>query len=181
MVTTTHASAPDAAGFSERHGSLGGKSPRGIGSGRVPAARRVGVLRQRSSARSQHRSLPVRGTVCCLSLNPQSMIVIQGCRSRSAGLGRPRPLERGTRCAGTAHGRGKTGAAIHRGEFLPCDPCRSDNHRRISAPGMCCTHASLLAAGASAARVRAETVFRLAEVGLGPDKAGSASAAAQCA
>ena len=49
-VTTTEASAPDAPGFSERHGSLGGKSPRGIGSGRVPASPCLGVLRRRSAA-----------------------------------------------------------------------------------------------------------------------------------
>ena len=64
-------------------------------------------------------------------------------------------------------GRRKTGGAIPRGESRPCDPRRSDNHRRICAPGMCRTHASVLDAGASAARVRAQPVFRLAEGGLG--------------
>ena len=39
---------------------------------------------------------------------PQSWVDVQGCRSRSAGLGRPRPLERGTRCAPpAARGAGK--------------------------------------------------------------------------
>jgi len=50
MVTTTYASAPDATGFSERHGSLGGKSPRGIAPGAFRLRTAVGVLQRRSSA-----------------------------------------------------------------------------------------------------------------------------------
>ena len=62
----------------------------------------------------------------------------------------------------------ETGAAIHRGESGLCDPRRSHaDHRRISAPGICRPRASLLAATASAARVRAATVFRTAEAGRG--------------
>ena len=98
----------------------------------------------------------------------QSMVNVQGCRSRSAGLGRPRPS--GARHAlrpSRARGRGKTGGAIQRGEFLACDPCCPDNPLRICAPGICRPRASVLAAGASAARVRAQPVFRLAEAGLG--------------
>ena len=87
-------------------------------------ARRVGKLRRRSpdearpvAARVQH----------CPSLKMvdvmPSIATVQGCRSRSVGLGRPRPY--GARHALRPQmrtGRGKTGAAIPRGESLPCDP-----------------------------------------------------------
>ena len=63
-ITTTYASAPDAAGLSEHHGSLGGKSPRGIGSGRVPASPRVGVLRRRSADEARTARC-VSGSVLC--------------------------------------------------------------------------------------------------------------------
>jgi len=47
-------------GSSERHGSLGGKSPRGIGSGRVPASPCLGVLRRRSAAEARPVAAQVR-------------------------------------------------------------------------------------------------------------------------
>jgi hypothetical protein len=43
----------------------------------------------------------------------------------------------------------KARPAIRRGEFRHCDPRRSDDHRRICAPGMCRPNASVLAAAAT--------------------------------
>ena len=67
-------------GSSARHGSLGGKSPRGIGSARVPASPWLGVLRRRSAAEA--RPVAARARHCPLSeiVVPQSMITGRGCR-----------------------------------------------------------------------------------------------------
>ena len=90
MVPTTYASAPDAAGFSERHGSHGGKSPRGIGSGRVPASPCVGVLRRRSA--DEARPVAARARHC-----PLSEIIVSAVDDHFAGLPvtqcRPWPAE----------------------------------------------------------------------------------------
>ena len=88
---------------------------------------------------------------------------------RRAGAGRRRPCGAGhplrslLRHVRAKYRSRKIGAAIPRGEFGLCDPRKSDNHRRISAPGICRPHASLLAATPSLARVRAATIFRTAE------------------
>ena len=77
--------------------------------------------------------------------SPESMVDVKGCRSRSAGLGRPRPSGARHALRPHLHGRGKTAGAIPRGEFLACDPWCLDDPRRISAPGMCRPRASVLA------------------------------------
>jgi len=43
---------------------------------------------------------------------------------------------------------GKVRRAIPRGDFLPCDPRKPVDHRRISAPDTCRPHASVVAARA---------------------------------
>ena len=126
VIPTASASAPDALGLSARLGSHAGKSPRGFGSGRVPASPRVGVLRRRSS----NETRPVAAHARHRPLSESGVSRWRLCRAAGhavpalAGRGR---LERGTRCARFVHGRGKTGGAIPRGEFAPSDPCRSDN------------------------------------------------------
>ena len=42
----------------------------------------------------------------------------------------------------------KARPAIPRGDFPPCDPRKPEYHQRISAPGTCRPHASVVAAGA---------------------------------
>ena len=99
--------------------------------------------------------------------------LLHRCRARSVGTVRPRPSERGERQAKPSFGEalhagaGNRPQPIHRGEFVLCDPCRSGNHRRISAPDMCRPSASVLAASSSEARVRAEAGFPPRAVGLG--------------
>lgn len=70
---------------------------------------------------------------------------------RASGVGGRRDAKH----AAAARSR-KARAAIPRGEFGPCDPRRSQQPaRRISAPGMCRPHASLLAARAAGYEPRA--------------------------
>ena len=80
----------------------------------------------------------------------------------------PRAAEPRLSCSTEAHRSWKTGAAIPRGEFGLCDPRRS--HATTGASVRLASAAQahpLLAAPASAARVRAATVFRTAEAGRG--------------
>ena len=61
----------------------------------------------------------------------------------------------------------KTRPAIPRGDFRPCDPRRRlKYHRRISAPGTCRPHASVVAAASG--RVRAGSGFRGTRSGVRP-------------
>ena len=160
MVRTTHARRTDATGvFSTSRITRQEVAARNR-CGRVPASRRVGVLRRRSPA--EPRPVAARVRHCLppeILLLTQSMVIAQRCRSRSAGLGRPRTYGarhalRSHRCTGAENGRSDS-----RGEFRPCDPRRSDNHRRISAPGKCRTHASVLAGGGRAKREFERSTF----------------------
>ena len=54
----------------------------------------------------------------------------------------------------------KARAPILRGDSRPCDPRRSGQHRRISAPGVCRTSASIVAAPASSGRAGCESTRR---------------------
>ena len=139
-------------GFSGRHGSHAG-------------SRREESLRARSSfavrrraptavvGRSQDRrrvSGTVMRTVIRRSHSRWSMcrLPVTQCRPwTTEDLGASHALR-----PSRARGRGKTGGAIPRGEFLACDPCRPDNPRRISAPGMCRPRASRTRRGGRAQR-----------------------------
>ena len=70
-----------------------------------------------------------------------STILSEGqCRTRAAtGLASSGDRRRSTptRRAHSIAGRRNACAAIPRADFLPCDPCCSENPRRIGAPGMC--------------------------------------------
>ena len=97
-----------------------------------------------------------------------------------AGAGRPRTCGagRGTDArappwprAGTAGKPATRFLAASSVTVIPVDP---RDHRRISAPGVCRPHASVIAAAASAARRRAETVFP--PCGRGPRTASAGAA-----
>ena len=83
--------------------------------------------------------------------------------ARRAGAGRPRPLERGV-----APRSRKTGGAIPRGEFGPCDPRRSH-----ATTGASVRLASVVHTHPYSPRRRAQRAYergpfyRLAEAGLG--------------
>ena len=133
---------------------------RSVGSRRAESAPLAFRLR-RASACSDGGQRPkpgpllhLCGTVCCL----RSSCLSRCSLGRAAGdavpalAGRGR-LERGTRCARSVHGRGKTGGAIPRGEFAPSDPRCADNPRRIGRNASVVEAHPLLAARASAATV----------------------------
>ena len=141
-------------GCSERHGSLGGKSP---ARNRLRSRSGFAMPRRAPTAvggRSQARCC----TCAALSAVGDHRASVDdhwaGLPSDAvpalAGRGR---LERGTRCARSVHGRGKTDGAIPRGEFAPSDPSCADNPRRIGRNASVVEAHPFLAAHASAARV----------------------------
>jgi hypothetical protein len=99
---------------------------------------------------------------------PTLTSVVARCRARS-GAGRPRPLKR----AAAPRGR-KTGDAIRRGEFRPCDPRRTHHHRRIGAPGVCREHHPYSPRRRAQREYERRPFSRLAEAGRRPPSAGAA-------
>ena len=85
------------------------------------------------------------------------------------GSGRSGGVARGRRCGASRRAaQPESGRGDSRGAFRPCDPRRSDDHRRIGASGICHRSASVVAAASSRGasrgeRTRGERFSRVAE------------------
>ena len=92
----------------------------------------------------------------CKAISSPLVRSVPGVHCRARRLGGRRVAERAAArrsrkarpAIGTPARLPRWGPRLWRGDFPPCDPRRVEYHRRISAPGTCRPHASVVAAGA---------------------------------